>query len=131
MRSLTHAKAQALHQCGKCIIPDAWEALISNGQDQKLFLVEIACSQDSALSEEVQKQGLTAARLSIWNDHDLSTGEGVRRCVKFIEKHRPRYVWISTECGAFSPMQNRNQRNPEQIETLKRKQNEARKLGVS
>ena len=130
VRSLTHAKAQALHECGKCIIPDAWEALISNGQDQKLFLVEIACSQDSALSEEVQKQGLTAARLSIWNDHDLSTGEGVRRCVKFIEKHRPRYVWISTECGAFSPMQNCNQRNPEQIETLKRKQNEARKQHI-
>ena len=130
VRSLTHAKVQALHECGKCIIPDAWEALLSNGQDQKLFLVEIARSQDSALSEEVQKQGLTAARLSIWNEHDLTTGEGVRRCIKFIEKHKPRYVWISTECGAFSPIQNCNQKTPEQVESLKQKQRDARKQHV-
>ena len=81
-------------------VPTAWQALLASDPD-RLFLVEIACSPQSVLAEEAQKKGFKAERLSIWNDHDLTTGEGVRRCVKFLEKHRPRFVWSSTECGPF------------------------------
>lgn len=74
-------------------VPTAWQALLASDPD-RLFLVEIACSPQSVLAEEAHKKGFKA-------DHDLITGEGVRRCVKFLEKHRPRFVWLSTECGPF------------------------------
>ena len=46
------------------------------GDPQQLFLMEVACAQDSVLSSEVEKQGLRAKRCSWWNDYDLSSNEG-------------------------------------------------------
>ena len=43
------------------------------------FLLEVACSQDSVLTQEVQKQGLRAMRCSWWKEYDLSSNSGLRR----------------------------------------------------
>ena len=73
------------------LIPQAWKALIEHSQD-RLFLIEVACSTDSALAKEAMRKGLKAERLSIWNGHDLSTGEGVRKTIKTLEQKKPFFV---------------------------------------
>ena len=92
--------------------------------------MELACSPDSLLTSEALKKGFTAERCSVWNGYDLRTGEGVKQAIKIIREKKPRFLWIATECGAFSPIQNCNQRTPEQQEALKRKQMDARKQHV-
>ena len=67
---------------------------------------------------------------SVWNGFDLRTGEGVKQAIKVIHEKKTRFLWIATECGAFSPIQNCNQRTPEQQEALKQKQVDARKQHV-
>ena len=73
------------------------------GDPKQLFLMEVACAQDSVLSSEVEKQGLRAKRCSWWNNYDLSCNEGLKRLLQTVETERPRNLWISTECTAFSP----------------------------
>ena len=47
-----------------------------------------------------------------------------------LHTRRPRFVWIATDCGAFSPMQNLNQRTEHQKLELLEKQRDARKQHV-
>ncbi|CAK9060072.1 unnamed protein product [Durusdinium trenchii] len=83
---LPERKDDHLRQQGDRIIPDAWTALTK--RDHELFLLELACSEHSVLSQEAEKQGLKAERLSWWNGCDLTTSEGVRKAVKTIEEKR-------------------------------------------
>ena len=93
----------------------------------RLCLLEVACSPDSVLSEAAEKMGKTAFRAMLSTGHDLTQPEGIRKILQVIKKQRPLHVWISTECGPFSPMQNLNQRNPQQKLDLQEKQRAARK----
>ena len=93
----------------------------------RVFLMELACSQDSLLSAEAERKGLKAIRCSHWNGHDLSSQEGVRRVLEKIRIEKPEHLWIATECTAFSPMQNLNQRSPQQVQALQQKRKEHRK----
>ena len=92
----------------------------------QLFLLEVACSPDSLLSSEVERQGLRAKRCSLYNGFDLTSCQGVRRVLEVIEELRPEHVWIATECGAYSPMQNINQRTERQKNELAEKRRLAR-----
>ena len=106
---------------------DYEEGLYQSLRDpQRMFLVELACSPTSVLTEEARKKGLKAERLSIWNGYDLASNDGVTKALKFIEQEAPEHLWISTECTPFSPMQNVNQRNPKQVQDLETKRTEAR-----
>ena len=96
-------------------------------QSGKLFLLEVCCGESSLLTQETQRVGLKAERASLFNGYDLTDPVAVRRLVLLIRRERPLNVWISTECSAFSPLQNLNQRSPEQKADLARKQREARK----
>lgn len=96
----------------------------------RLFLLEIACAPDSVLTTEAQAKGLSAERASLFNGHDLTTPEGLRRTLELIKQKRPRNIWISTECGPFSPIQNFNQRTEAQQQDLQQKQHEARKQHI-
>ena len=102
------------------------------GRDRTLLL-EVACSHDSILSttmcEETKRED-AAVRCSLWNDYDLSTGDGVKRVLQRIELLQPRHVWMSPECGPYSIMQNINQRNETQREELARKRKYALKQYV-
>ena len=92
----------------------------------QLFLMELACSKESVLSAEVERQGLRAARCSVWNGFDLATVAGVKKSLRFLLDERPEHLWVATECTAFSPMQNLNQRDHAQKERLAAKRREQR-----
>ena len=44
--------------------------------------------------------------------------KGLKRLLQTVETERPRNLWISTECTAFSPIQNINQRTEAQTKQL-------------
>jgi hypothetical protein len=97
-------------------------------QQGPTILVEVACSPESRLSQEIQKQAgyeTAAIRCSHWNGCDLSTDAGVRLTLDVIRQHKPQHVWISTECGPFSPMQAINQRSDKQVAELEEKRKAA------
>ena len=99
----------------------AWSQLVDN---QRPLLMELACYPDSVLGTEVERQlGKDhIIRLSHWNGADLETREGVSLVKTMLRRLRPRNLWISCECGPFSPLQRINQRTPEQRERLQEKQ---------
>ena len=98
----------------------SWQDLTHSG---RLFLLEIACSETSILSQEAFKQlGSDAAqRCSIWNGYDLTISEGRSKLKKLISQTRPVHVWISCDCGPYSPLQRLNQKTIEQKDNLDRK----------
>ena len=109
------------------------EALAELCQNDRTILVEVACSQGSVLTSTMQKitgrEG-SSKRLSIWNHYDLTTGAGVKSTLDVIDQTEPSHVWLSPDCGPYSPMQNINQRSDEQIESLKEKRKYALKQYV-
>ena len=108
-------------------IEESWFQQFRDLRDPKqLFLLEVACSETSVLTAEVERRGLKGMRCSHLNGYDLSTVDGVCRLLHLIRAEKPDHVWISTECGAFSPMQNINQRTPEQIQRLEEKKRQDR-----
>ena len=99
----------------------------------RVALLEIACSQESILSKtmhDLTGSEKSAQRLSLWNNFDLSTNDGVRSVLDKIDTTRPSHVWISMECGPYSVMQNINQRTDAQKEELARKRREVLKQYV-
>ena len=129
-RTLDPVKAQLLSAMADRVVPDHFQSLVSY---ERPILFEVACSPDSVLTEHMQKkmQSSTAAqRFAHWNGYDLTKGHGVRSVIKKIDDEKPLHVWISTECGPYSRMQNLNQRNPEQREALRQKREECLKQYV-
>ena len=104
----------------------SWTDLV---QTERLFLLEVACSEKSVLTQEACRQlgEQSAQRCSIWNGYDLTTEAGVQKIKKLISKLRPRHVWISCDCGPYSPMQRLNQRDDAQKAQLKAKREYADK----
>lgn len=102
----------------------SWQNLIHSG---RIFLLEVACSETSVLSQEAFKQlGSDAAqRCSIWNGYDLTSSEGRSKLKKLISQTRPVHVWISCDCGPYSPLQRLNQKSIEQQKALEEKRSYA------
>ena len=92
-----------------------------------MFLLEVACGETSVLSAAAEKAGLRAFRAGLHNQHDITEPAGLRKVLDIIRHEKPQNVWLSTECSAFSPMQNLNQRTAQQVKDLHNKQREARK----
>ena len=100
---------------------------------EKVQLLEVACSPDSVLSsvmQEITGNPKAAIRLSLWNQHDLGTNEGVRAVLDKIDLHDPEHVWLAPECGPYSVMQNVNQRTEQQKQELAEKRKQALKQYV-
>lgn len=108
----------------KKIIDDVqhvWHGLI---HDVGCLLFEVGCSPASILSQtvfEITKRETAAVRCSLWNGCDLSTSEGVMNIVKQLKQLKPKHVWLSPDCGPFSPLQRCNQRNEQQKQALHEK----------
>ena len=114
VRPLSKARATFLENEASGIGPQALEALVRKGPT---WLIEVACSPSSLLSKEVQQVAgyeSAAIRCAHWNGCDLETKAGVAQVIRLINEHQPRHVWISTECGPYSPMQSVNQRTEAQ-----------------
>ena len=115
------------------LAPQAFQSLVSHGDT---FLVEVACSPESRLSAEVQKlfgSKDAAVRCSHWNECDLGSSAGVKKIIDVIQCRRPRHVWISPDCGPYSPMQAINQKTEAQVQALQDKRRAALKqyIGAS
>lgn len=112
--------------CG--FLSKEWHELVFN---DRLVLLEICCSPESELVNQCQKKfgEHSAERLSHWNGGDIETAQGVKLAKQIISEKRPRLVWLSPECGPYSPMQHLNCRNPEQKQNLENKRE--RELGNS
>ena len=102
----------------------AWQDLT---HDRRPLLMEVACFEDSVLSQEVEKRfGYgSAVRCGLFNGCDLTTKKGVQLAKALVTKHRPVHVWISCACSPFCPLQRLNRNNPEQIEALDKKRADA------
>lgn len=112
------------------IAPEAFQSLV---YPQRTILVEVACSPESRLTEEVRKQAgyeAAAVRCSHWNNCDLETGEGVKNVIRQIDELGPSSVWISPICGPYSPLQAINQRAEAQCQELEEKRKRALKQYV-
>ena len=129
-RSMPVSAYRHLEHEAKQVIPQAFQALITKS---KTWLVEVACSPESRLSAEVQRQAgyeSVAVRCSHWNGCDLSSHEGVKQINQLLETLRPEHCWISPECGPYSPLQAINQRSEAQAATLETKRRAALKQYV-
>ena len=47
--------------------------------EDRLFLLEVACSPNSLLTQEALEKGLTAERASLFNGYDLTSPEGLQK----------------------------------------------------
>ena len=133
IRPLDDKTADWLEHRSKDILPQAWHSLLAT---ERAIGLEVGCSPKSILGETMEKlcssdferkttekDSITPwVRCSHWNGCDLTTSTGIQTTKDAISHHRPIHVWISTECGPFSPIQNSNQRNEQQIANLMEKQ---------
>ena len=122
---LTEETAKYLEKQTREVVPQIFQSLVG---PRKTYLVEVACTPESVLTKTVQEKAgypEAAIRCSNWNNHDLCTGEGVKLILGVLDTYEPSHVWITTECGPFSPMQNLNQRTEKQQEELQEKRKDA------
>ena len=114
---MSDSMARFFEQESQNLGPRTFQELVQ----KKTVLMEVACSPNSHLTSEVQKalgRESAAVRCSHWNGCDLETSDGIKHCLKLIDQLDPGHVWISPECGPYSPMQAVNQRAPEQTAEL-------------
>ena len=104
-----------------------WQELAHLGRP---LLLELACFEDSALSQEVEGRfgKGSAVRGGLFNGCDLSSPKGVAMAKFLVEKHRPVHVWISCPCGPYCPLQRLNRRDEVQEGVLEEKRSYARKV---
>ena len=118
---LSYVTSKSLEYKSQMVVPNMFEDLIG---ESRVELLEIACEPDSILSKTFQdKTGRSdaACRSSLRCGHDLATREGLLLVLEQVRSLRPKRLWISPPCGAYSPLQNINQRTPAQIQALKSK----------
>ena len=127
---LPEALGRKIEQASQSYVPQAFSSLV---MQKRTILLEVACSPDSRLTHAVQTLAgypEAAVRASHWNNHDLSTGAGVKLLRRTIDELKPPHVWISPECGPYSPMQNLNARTEQQRHALEQKRRDALKQYV-
>lgn len=105
---------------------EQWKELITH---KRPVLFELACFDDSLLGKEVESRfGVgSVIRGNHYNGCNLETSEGVQHAKKILHEYRPQHLWISCECGPYSPMQRLNRRTEEQCQQLEEKRAKARK----
>ena len=74
----------------------------------KVNLIEVFCSDQSTLTEQVNQLGGKALRFGL-NQGDLQQSEGRKRLFEAICRHRPEHVWVSPTCKPWSKWSNLNQ----------------------
>ena len=129
-QQLSLGRARQIEEQSWAMVPKVFEGLVTFG---RTVLMEIACSETSLLSREVQElcnSESAASRCSWWNNCDLASNAGVRLVLERIELEQPAHVWISPPCGPYSPLQNVNSRSEAQKEELRLKREAAMRIYV-
>ena len=80
-----------LTQMSKIVKPNA----------KKLDLLEVFCSQNSSLTNQVNQLGGSAKRFGL-DQGDLMKPEGRRELFSILIRHQPHNIWMSPTCGPWS-----------------------------
>ena len=91
LNSLIRAMTVELEQAVQSVRPSGNRAM----------LFEVFCSENSSLTEQVQRCGQKAKRFGLAQG-DLSTIEGRANLFMQLAKDRPRHLWVSPDCGPWS-----------------------------
>ena len=86
------------------------------------------CDPESELSNACSRvfgDG-SARRLSAYNGGDVETKAGAQHIIRVMKETRPGLVWLSPECGPYSPMQHLNMKTEKQHQDLAEKRARAR-----
>lgn len=123
-KSLTDAEIKLLKNQTQKHVEDVWWSLVCHG---RRVLLEVCCEPDSVLSEQcIKKFGPeSATRVAHWNGGDIETPEGIAHVKQLMLDQRPLVIWISPECGPYSPMQHLNQKSSLQKCNLEEKRRKA------
>ena len=82
-------------------------------------LWEVCCSPESRLARSVIDAGGKAVRINLEQGYDLRKQTAWNDLKTKALRERPRKIWFSLPCTAWSMMQNANQRTPEQAQKLR------------
>ena len=95
--------------------------LFGQMQDRPDFL-EVACSANSSLSEEMSQAGFHAKRINFLEGYDLSSSRGTRMLKHEISMHTPRFAWISLPCTRLTSLVNLTPRTDEELARFQKRQ---------
>ena len=70
-------------------------------------LIEVFCSDQSSLTEQVLQQGGKAMRFGL-SQGNLQKAEGRKILFTAVCRHRPKHVWMSPTCKPWSSLSNLN-----------------------
>ena len=70
--------------------------------------MELACYEDSVLSQEVTNRFGPGSAVGSFNGIDLEALKGVRLAKDLVQKHRPANVWLSCACSPCRFLQKLN-----------------------
>lgn len=73
----------------------------------QITLMEVFCSSNSELTQQVRNLGKGAQRMSL-DQADLSTQEGRQKLFEQVLMYRPKNIWFSPTCGPWSAWSNFN-----------------------
>ena len=68
---------------------------------KKLDLLEVFCSQNSSLTNQVNQLGGSAKRFGL-DQGDLTKPDGRRELFSILIRHQPHNIWMSPTCGPWS-----------------------------
>ena len=94
----------------------------------RLDFLEVCCPEDSWLAEEMEKLGASVGRVGLFNGFDLFTSKGERRLLSVVREHKPRDVFLSPVCKAWSQANFWNSGNPERVQALLRLKKKSRRM---
>ena len=91
-------------------------------------IMEIACSPESALTQEFLNHGYVGQRINYKTGFDLDSKKGTTKLLGEIGEKRPRLAWASMMCTWMSGLQNLTPRSPEEMDRfLKRRGQDLRR----
>ena len=96
-----HRVCRTLIQKMMCEVAEVQQQLSTPSSSHKrLDLLEVMCSSNSELTQQVLQQFGSARRFGL-SEGDLSQSESRKELFKILIKNRPRHVWYSPICGPW------------------------------
>ena len=112
------------------MVPRLLQGLV---QERRSILLEVTQSSESVLAQSIQAnapQGSSSSSCHRVDSEYLKDGRGVKHILNQVTVLRPSHVWLAPPTEAYSPLQNVNQRSPQQQAELEVKRREAMKVYV-